>query len=296
MDWDDLRIFLTVAREESLSRAGRRLTMDASTVGRRVSRLERALGAELFAKTPQGYALLPAGQRLLPHAEAVEAATLGAGEALGGDAQGISGQLRIGAPDGCANFLLPQVAAELCHDHPGLEVQIVSLPRVANLSRREADFAIAVSRPASGRVSVQKLSDYHLHLAAHHHLAAQIKTKEDLRRFPMIGYISDMIFDPELDYLAETGASAPALSSNSAAVQLQALRTGGGVGIVHDFALPFAPELRQVLTKDISLRRTFWLIRHEDDRKSERLSRLGDALLRGLRREIARLEAQARTL
>ena len=50
MDWDDLRIFLAVAREESLSRAGRRLGMDASTVGRRVARLETALGRVLFAK------------------------------------------------------------------------------------------------------------------------------------------------------------------------------------------------------------------------------------------------------
>ena len=72
MDWDDLRIFLAVARAESLSGAGRRLGMDASTIGRRIARLEGAVGAALFAKTPQGYALTAEGARLVAPAEAAE--------------------------------------------------------------------------------------------------------------------------------------------------------------------------------------------------------------------------------
>lgn len=102
MDWDDLRIFLAVARADSLSAAGRRLGIDASTVGRRVARLEQGLGAKLFVKTPQGYALAAEGERLLPHAEAMEMALTGAEEALTGPGD-LSGQLRIGAPDGCAS-------------------------------------------------------------------------------------------------------------------------------------------------------------------------------------------------
>ena len=78
----------------------------------------------------------------------------------------MTGQIRIGAPDGCANYLLPQVLAAICDANPGLEVQIVALPRVFNLSKREADMAIAVSRPTAGRLTVQKLTDYRLHLAA----------------------------------------------------------------------------------------------------------------------------------
>ena len=145
MDWDDLRIFLAVARNESLSGAGRVLRIDPATVGRRVARLEDAIGAGLFAKTPQGYALTESGTRLLAHAERTEAAVDGAAFALTG-AEGLTGQIRIGAPDGCANYLLPQVLARICDANPGLEVQIVALPRVFNLSKREADMAIAVSR------------------------------------------------------------------------------------------------------------------------------------------------------
>ena len=293
MDWDDLRIFLAVARADSLSGAGRRLGIDASTVGRRVARLEQGLGAKLFLKTPQGYALAAEGERLLPHAEAVELALTGAAEALTGPGD-LSGQLRIGAPDGCANYLLPQVCAQMARDHPGLEIQIVALPRVFNLSKREADMAIAVSQPQAGRLVVQRLTDYHLHLAAHRdYLDAHppIRTRDDLRGHRLIGYITDMIFDRELDYLAETGAGGAQLTSNSVSVQMQAIRAGAGLGIVHDFAIPFCPGVRRVLTDQLSLTRSFWLIRHADDRRLQRMNRLADALAQGFRAEVARLQA-----
>jgi len=302
MDWDDLRVFLAVARDDSLSRAGKRLGLDASTVGRRIARLETALGRVLFVKSPQGYAPTPEGTRLIPHAEAAERALSGAADALGhpGD---LSGQLRIGAPDGCANYLLPQVAAAMCDAHAGLEIQIVALPRVFNLSKREADFAVAVSPPQSGRLVVQRLCDYHLHLAAHGDYLADappLVSLADLRRHHLIGYIPDMIFDPELDYLAPllkgSGAGGARLTSNSVSVQMQAIRGRAGIGIVHDFALPFTPDVGRVLTDEFSLTRSFWLIRHADDRRSERLNRLADDLAHRLRAEVARLETAAPTI
>ncbi|WP_434621232.1 LysR family transcriptional regulator [Tabrizicola sp. M-4] len=296
MDWDDLRIFLAVARSESLSGAGKRLKIDAATVGRRIARLEEAMGARLFAKSPQGYALTEEGTRLLPHAERAETALDGAREALSGP-EGLSGQIRIGAPDGCANYLLPQVLAEICDANPGLEVQIVALPRVFNLSKREADLAIAVSRPTAGRLTVQKLTDYRLHLAAHpEYLArsAPLTGPQDLRHHRLVGYIPDMIHDKELDYLAELGAGTVALASNSVSVQLNWLRAGAGVGVVHDFALPAAPELRRIIPEQVALTRSFWLIRHADDGRVARLNRFADLLAQGLRREVARLEAYSR--
>lgn len=296
MDWDDLRIFLAVARAESLSGAGRVLKCDAATVGRRVARLEEGAGAKLFVKSPQGYALTEAGARLMPHAEAAEQALAGAEEELSGAAGLLSGQLRIGAPDGCANFLLPQVCAALCDANPGLEIQVVALPRVFNLSKREADMAVTVSRPTAGRLTVQKLTDYQLHLAAHRDYLAThppVTARADLRGHRMIGYIPDMIFDKELDYLAETGAETVGLGSNSVSVQMQMVRAGAGLGIVHDFAIPFCPGVQRVLVDEIALTRTFWLIRHADDRRSERLTRLAEALGSGLRAEVARLEAEA---
>ena len=295
MDWDDLRVFLAVARAESLSGAGRGLKIDPATVGRRVARLEDAVGARLFVKGPQGYGLTDEGARFLAHAERAETVMEGAAEALSGP-EGLTGQIRIGAPDGCANYLLPQVLARICDANPGLEVQIVALPRVFNLSKREADMAIAVSRPEAGRLTVQKLSDYRLHLAAStDYLAAHspITGPQDLAQHRFVGYIPDMIFDKELDYLAAIGVGSVPLASNSVSVQLNWLRHGAGLGVVHDFALPAAPELRRVIPDQISLRRAFWLIRHADDGRVERLNRFAALLVAEARAEMVRLEALA---
>ncbi|PWE30318.1 LysR family transcriptional regulator [Pararhodobacter marinus] len=294
-DWDDLKVFLAVARGDSLSRAGRVLKMDAATVGRRVTRLEAALGARLFSRSPQGYGLTDEGARLVHHAEAIEAEMERAREALSGPGEGISGQIRIGAPDGCANYLLPQVVAGIVAENPALEVQIVALPRVFSLTRREADMVIAVSRPEQGRVIATRIADYHLSLAASTAYLADappLDTLDDLRTHRVIGYIPDMIFDRELDYLADLGVEQAPVTSNSVSVQLNLIRQGAGVGVVHDFALPATQGITRVLTRTFRLTRAFHLVRHADDRKVPRIERFSQALVAGMRAEIARLEAQ----
>ncbi|MBY6200477.1 LysR family transcriptional regulator [Maritalea mobilis] len=292
-NWDDLRVFLATARAESLTGAGRDLRMDPATVGRRIARLEEGLGATLFAKSPQGYALTEAGQKLMTHAEAAEAALrAGTGEASGAGA-GLSGTIRIGAPDGCANYLLPQVCARIAEAHPALDIQILALPRVVNLSRREADLAIAVSRPKTDRLRAEALSEYRLSLAASDDWIARHgapTSPADLKGARMIGYIPDMIFDAELDYLSALGVAHVPLASNSISVQLNLARAGAGLAVVHDFALPFAPELRRVLPGEVALTRTFWLVSHAGPRDA-RLDRVARLLRDGMRAELARLEA-----
>ncbi len=292
--WDDLRIFLAVAREESLSGAGRVLKLDPATVGRRIARLEAALEAPLFVKSPQGYALSAPGDRLLAHGEQVEQAMRAATEALAGPSDSLSGQIRIGAPDGCANYLLPQVCAAISDDNPDLDIQIVALPRVVNLSRREADMAIAVSPPTAGQLLVHKITDYKLHLvASRRYLRANpaIATVGDLKGRRIIGYIPDMIFDAELDYLNELGLSRVALASNSVSVQLKLAGHSAGLCVAHDFALPSHGFLRKVLADQVSLTRSFYLVRHQGDQRSQRLNRFAEKLGDGLRDEVARLEA-----
>ncbi len=294
--WDDMRVFLAVARDESLSAAGKRLRIDPATVGRRISRLEESYDAPLFLKSPTGYALTDMGQRLMTHAARVEQSMQMAQEDLSGQAGGLAGQIRIGAPDGAANFLLPQVCAQIAKDNPELEIQIVALPRLINLSKREADFVVAVSPPTAGRLMVQKIADYHLSLAAsdsYLNSGPALSSTDDLQNHRIVGYIPDMIFDKELDYISEIGLEKPDLSSNSVSVQVNWIRQGGGVGIVHDFSLPFYPEVKKVLEKDVSLTRSFYLVRHEDDKRLERLNRFAKALCEGLKQEVTRLEALA---
>ncbi|WP_187429661.1 HTH-type transcriptional regulator GltR [Roseobacter fucihabitans] len=295
-NWDDLRLFLAVAREETLSGAGKVLRLDPATVGRRMQRLEAALQATLFAKSPQGYSLTDAGAALLSRAETAERAMRSAIAELPDTTDRLTGQIRIGAPDGSANYLLPQVCAAISDDNPDLDIQIVALPRVFNLSRREADMAIAVSAPTAGRLVVQKITEYHLHLAASEaYLAAHppIQSASDLKHHRLVGYIPDMIFDRELDYLGDLGITRVPLASNSVSVQINWIRQGGGVGVAHDFSIPAMPGVRRILIDQISLTRAFYLIRHTDDQRNPRLSRFAQALSTGLRAEVARLEGLA---
>ncbi|MDD9715415.1 LysR family transcriptional regulator [Dinoroseobacter sp. PD6] len=295
LNWDDLRVFLHVARGEGLTAAARTLRLDPATVGRRIARLEEAVGEALFLKSPQGYQLSDAGARYLPHAEAAEQAARAAGDALAGTTEELSGPVRIGAPDGCANYLLPSVCARMLDAHPALELQIIALPRVINLSKREADLAITVSPPETGRLTVQKLADYHLHLAGHRDLLARlpVATRADIAAHRIVGYIPDMVFDRELDYLTELGLDRAAVASNSVAVQLNLLRAGLGLGVVHDFALPAAPDLTRVLRTDFALRRSFYIVRHADDQKVVRLRRFTRIFTEFFRDELARLERDA---
>ena len=76
VNWDDLRFFLALARTGKLIGAGAMLDVDHTTVRRRIMTLEETLGETLFARSPKGYALTDAGERLVSHAEDVESRML----------------------------------------------------------------------------------------------------------------------------------------------------------------------------------------------------------------------------
>lgn len=293
MRWDDMRLFLGVARRGGLTGAARLLRLDPATLGRRMARLEAETGAALFVKGPSGYRLTEAGARLMGHAERAESALRAAESELQGE---MSGAVRIGAPDGCATYLLPQVTAALAEANPDLQFEILALPRVFDLNRREVDMAISVSRPSAGRITVRKVSDYRLSLAAHRdYLAARppIGARADLARHRIVGYVPDMIFDSELDYLGQVGIDRVDLASSSVAVQARWIAGGAGLGIVHDFTLPHLPGVVRVLPGEVELTRTFWLLRPDEDVRAARLDTAADALTAGLRAEIARAEGRA---
>lgn len=295
MNWDDIRVFLQVGRSNSLTAASKQLKMDPSTLGRRIARLETRMGTRLFVKTPQGYDLTESGLRLMEHAGEMELSSLSAQEIVQGQTDQLSGTVRIGAPDGSANFLLPEVCAEISAENPDLEIQILAVPRVLNLSKREADMAITVSPPSAGRLLVQKVTDYHLHLAAtRDYIRAHpdLKHIEQVKDHPIIGYIPDLIFDKELDYLSDIGLHPTVgLASNSVSVQINMINQGAGLGVVHDFAMPNFPNLEFLFKDKLALKRSFYLVRHEGDRRVGRLNRFADRLALGMRDVVKRKEA-----
>lgn len=285
-DWDDLRYFLSVARAGRLTVAARRLGADHATVSRRITSLETALKTKLFERRPHGYQLTAQGERLLANAEAIETQALAAQSEIGGADLSLSGAVRIGAPDGFgAMFLAPRIGA-LAERYPELDLQLVAMSRIPSLSKREADIAISLSPPREGRIVARKLGDYDLALyAAPAYLAAHppVCSVQDLSSHRIIGYIDNLIYSPELDYLDEVAKELrPRIQSSSILAQLAATEAGAGICVLPQFMTRQA-QLQRVLPDQVKLARSFWLIVHADLRDVARIRATMDFLVREIR-------------
>src|SRR5688572_19484401 len=142
MDWNDLRYFLAVAEEGSTLAAARALRVSQTTVARRISVLEEALGLKLFEKRQAGYALTPAGEGLLDRARQVEAATESFTEASAALVRDTSGVVRITTQEIFANTLLGPMLRDLHDLHPEIVVEIDTQQELLDLGAGEADVSL----------------------------------------------------------------------------------------------------------------------------------------------------------
>jgi DNA-binding transcriptional LysR family regulator len=237
--------------------------------------LEKALAVKLFERRPQGYFVTNHGARLIEIAEVIETQALAAQSEIGGKDLTLAGSVRIGAPDGFGTYFLAPRVGRLLAKYPDLQLELVAMPRVLSLSKREADLAISLNRPNEGKIVAKKLVDYDLALyASREYLqsAQPIRTAEDLFDHPIIGYVDDLIFTPELNYLGEiaTGLRAKLQSSNIIA-QMTATVAGHGICVLPRFMTAHQPGLARVLPKSVSIRRSFWLTVHADMRDLSRI-------------------------
>ena len=157
-NWDDLRHFLELSRRGRLISAAQHLQVDHTTVSRRIAALEESLNTRLFDRTPHGYQLTKAGQSLLTHAEAMEAQSIGLYQDVSGEDATLSGTVRMAATEGLAIEFLSRHMDRFREQHPGIVLELVASTPPLNLSRREADLAITLSRPQTGRLIAWKLS------------------------------------------------------------------------------------------------------------------------------------------
>jgi DNA-binding transcriptional LysR family regulator len=202
------------------------------------------------------------------HAEVMEtAAHLASSEIAEADLD-LSGSVRIGAPDGFGSIFLAPRLWTLCRRHPGLDLDLVAMPRLFSLSKREADMAIVLSRPSAGRLKARKLTDYLLGLfASPDYLARRppIEKPADLKGHRFIGYIEDLIFTPELDYLPQIEKDLKAnFASTNLIAQLNATLSGAGVCVLPYFVTTGMSGLVPVLPDTVRIVRTFWMIVHAD--------------------------------
>ena len=286
-NWNDLRAFLAVARTARLTTAAARLGMDHTTVGRRIAALETGLGARLFDRSPQGYALTPHGERLMPTAERIESLALTAAADLGEADQAVTGVVRIGAPEGFGSYVLAPLMAPLAEHHPGLDIQLVAISGVLSLSKREADIAVTLSTPREGRLVSRKLTDYGLSLyAAPAYLDARppIRTRADMAGQRFVGYIEDLLYSPELDYMQAPDVDIHvSVQSSNLIAQLQATLAGAGLCVLPDFIAAKQPGLVRVLPDAVHLERSLWLVVHADLKNLARIRVVTDMIAASVR-------------
>lgn len=281
-DWNDLRAFLAVARDGRLTAAARRLKVDHSTLSRRITGLEAALQARLFERHSSGYALTPAGERLVGEAEAMESRAMTIRSRVAEDGSSLEGPVRIGTPEGFGSFFLAQQIEVIATRHPALGIELVANPRAVSLPKREADIVVTGSRPEEGRLHGRKLTDYELGLYASPRYLARvgpIRTRCDLLPCTFIGYIDDLIPTPQHDYLQTLlEGVAPRIRTSDIISQFAMTLSGAGLCILPCFIAASAdfcpaPDLKLVrlLHDEIRLHRSYWLVMNSDMREVRRV-------------------------
>lgn len=164
-EWNDLKVFLAVARLGTISDAGEKLGIEHSTVSRRIDRLEATLRVVLFDRRRSGYSLTDAGHALIPHAEKMESALLAAVEESLEVADFIKGMCAWERRRRSAFTMLAPGVAQLRQKHPGLRVELMAQPQFPNLVTREVEILVTLDPPEMGRYKVAKLAqiDYFLY-------------------------------------------------------------------------------------------------------------------------------------
>jgi DNA-binding transcriptional LysR family regulator len=137
IDWNDLRYFLAAARAKTLAGAARALEVEHSTIGRRVTALEQAIGAPLVTRNPEGLVLTAAGEKLVPLVEEIERTVQAARDVVTANKT----RVRLATPSGFGRVLAPHLNAFQAR-HPGVTIELLGGSRKLDLKKGEADVAI----------------------------------------------------------------------------------------------------------------------------------------------------------
>lgn len=272
--WDDMRYFMAVSRHHSFVAAARELRVTHTTVARRISALESVLKTRLFVRSEKGCMLTPAGEMLLPYGEQMESTILNITDQISGEDELLSGSIRIGAPDGFGTFFLAQCLNELQVIHPLLDIELIAIPMYYSLSKREIDILVTVQKPPQGRVVARMLTNYRLGLfSSESYLQDRpaVSNKRDLRNHRIVGYIDDLLFDQDLDFMQDI---LPGLTANfrssTVVAQMHAVAAGAGIGVVPYFMARKEPDLIHVL-QDIFVEKAYWLQINPDSQELARV-------------------------
>jgi len=285
LDWDDLRHFLAIARHRTLSAAARALHVRQSTMGRRLDALQGRAGAILLQKTPDGYALTPAGESVLAHAERMEAEALAAERAVTGRDVRLAGLVRLTTTETLLVEVLTPILATFCEQYPEITLEVLVDRRVLSLSRREADVALRLVRPQAHELVVRRVGTLGYALYASDAYLARHGVPDPAAGCPGHRAIladEELMLVPSMAWAARiTREAAVVLRTNTFHAQAAAAAAGIGLACLphllgrhYNLARVQAPEPP---SQDL------WLAMHEDTRHTLRIRALTEALSTGLR-------------
>jgi DNA-binding transcriptional LysR family regulator len=286
MDWDKVRIFLEVARTGQILGAAKRLKLNHATVARQLTALETDLKTKLLDRATTGSTLTPSGIALFAAAERAESELLRVGSELTSASEKLFGTVRVGAPDGLGNYFLADALGALAMANPGLTIQLVPLPRTFSLAKGEADIVVTLERPEEGKLICTKLTDFTLSIyGSERYLkdAPSISHPRDLSEHLLVTYIHDIIYSTALDYASSLNAlTSRRYECGSVVGQIEAVRAGHGVGILHDYAASRYPELKGILPAECFIR-TYWLVSHPDTHDTRRVREVHQYIVKKVR-------------
>lgn len=270
-DWDDVRYFLAVARQGSLSAAARILGVNHSTVLRRIAGLETAMGVRLFDKLPRGYALTVAGEELHRTALSMEETLAAASLRLSGRDAQLDGTLRVTTVDIMAMHVLPRHLAAFRAQHPRIRVDVTVAEASLSLTRREADVAIRLIAEPPDNLVGRALSG----LAFAPYGTAAVVEGHGGAALAEASWIG---LDENFDHTAMTRwmrAEVPSdrivCQLNSVATLVEMVRAGVGFGLLPCALADRMPELRRVAPPMADSGTRVWLLTHRDLRMMGRV-------------------------
>jgi DNA-binding transcriptional LysR family regulator len=294
-DWDDLRVFLAVARKETLSAAAISLRVSQPTVGRRLNNLEENLSARLFERLPTGFVPTTAGIELLPLAEEMEQTADAVLRRQATFADQVSGTVRISAYDSMAQYLVNRVPV-LRKQLPEVELEFSVAHLAANLSRREADLQIRECLPDSPGLISRKLGGFAYAIYGSKSYVNEHPEALSEDRFLMcdwVGMDDDHVYFPGQKWMrARLGQRLPAIRSNNAIVLHDTVKTGVGLGVLPCFAGDSDPVLHRLTPPIDELFSTFYLLVHDDLRRVPAVRAVMDALVELFQKEEAVLSGE----
>jgi DNA-binding transcriptional LysR family regulator len=265
MDWNDVRVFLAVAREGSMRAAGRALGLSQPTIARRLAAFEASFGGPaLFDRLPEGLRLNAAGEQLISAAESIEDAvhTLERRSAAAASPL-LIGTVRVSTGECAAGFLARCLSdATTPALPPGITLELVDeLRQTANLVRRQADMALRHEPPEDGDFYISKAGTF----------ACAVYRRRGADAPAWVTYTDEQAHYAPARWVQrqveETGCSV-ALRASSMLMHLEAIRAGSGRGVLPCYVGDGHPLLERLTPTIAEIAAEYWIIVHRDLRRS----------------------------